>query len=182
MKFKKLISSSLAIGLLFNTTLISFASVLSEDGRYETFEENNIAIDNILEEDKVDVEIEGNTMVNLVKMPSITKKTIEVITGWPTILADFTNKNNINWSDASHDFSSFFWPKNWPATTAPPVPNAINTWVINTIIVSTKDTADTAASPTLATIIESTKPTTIKSNCSTINGPINFLKSELENK
>ena len=95
MKFKKLISSSLAIGLLFNTTLTSFASTLSEDGRYETFEGNNIAIDNILEEDKVDVEIEGNTMVNLVKMPSITKKTIEVTTGWPTILADFTNKNNI---------------------------------------------------------------------------------------
>ena len=95
MKFKKLISSSLAIGLLFNTTLTSFASVLSEDGRYETFEGNNIAIDEVLEEDKVDVEIEGNTMVNLVKMPSITKKTIEVTTGWPTILADFTNKNNI---------------------------------------------------------------------------------------
>ena len=95
MKFKKLISSSLAIGLLFNTTLTSFASVLSEDGRYETFEGNNIAIDEVLEEDKVDVEIEGNTMVNLVKMPSVTKKTIEVTTGCPTILADFTNKNNI---------------------------------------------------------------------------------------
>ena len=40
----------------------------------------------------------------------------------------------------------------------------------------------TADSPTLATIIESTKPTTIKSSCSTINGPINFLKSEFENK
>ena len=95
MKFKKLISSSLAIGLLFNTTLTSFASVLSEDGRYETFEGSNITIDNILEDDKVDVEIEGNTMVNLVKMPSITKKTVETTKPVGTILADFTNKNNI---------------------------------------------------------------------------------------
>ena len=95
MKLKKFISSSLVIGLLLNSTPASFAGILSEDGRYETFEGNNITIDNILEEDKVDIEIEGNTMVNLVKMPSITKRTIEVTTGWPTILADFTNKNNI---------------------------------------------------------------------------------------
>ena len=65
MKLKKLISSSLAIGLIFNSTSASFAGILSEDGRYETFEGNNITIDNILEEDKVDVEIEGNTMVNI---------------------------------------------------------------------------------------------------------------------
>ena len=65
MKLKKLISSSLALGLLFNSTSTSLASVLSEDGRYEIFEGNNITIDNILEEDKVDVEIEGNTMVNV---------------------------------------------------------------------------------------------------------------------
>ena len=62
---KKFISSSLAMGLLFNTTLPSLASTLSEDGRYETLEDNNITIDNVLEEDTVDVEIEGNTMVNV---------------------------------------------------------------------------------------------------------------------
>ena len=62
---KKFISSSLAAGLLFHTTLSSLASTLSEDGRYETFEGNNIAIDNVLEEDTVNVEIEGNTMVNV---------------------------------------------------------------------------------------------------------------------
>ena len=62
---KKLISSSLALGLLFNTTSTSFAGILSEDGRYETFEGTNITVDNILEEDSVDVEIEGNTMVNV---------------------------------------------------------------------------------------------------------------------
>ena len=67
MRFSKIISKSLAIGLLFNSMSTSFASTLSEDGRYETFEGNNITIDNILEEDKVDIEIEGNTLVNLWK-------------------------------------------------------------------------------------------------------------------
>ena len=62
---KKLISKSLIIGLLLNSTSTSFAGILSQDGRYETFEGNNITIDNILEEDIVDVEIEGNTLVNL---------------------------------------------------------------------------------------------------------------------
>ena len=59
----KLISSSLIISLLSSNTS-SLASILSEDGRYETFEGNNITIDNVIEEDNVDVEIEGNTMVN----------------------------------------------------------------------------------------------------------------------
>ena len=66
MRLKKLISSSLAIGLLFNSASPSLASVISEYGRYETFEGNNITIDNMLEEDKVDIEIEGNTLVNLI--------------------------------------------------------------------------------------------------------------------
>ena len=49
MKFSKIISKGLAIGLLFSNISTSFASTLSEDGRYETFEGNNITIDNILE-------------------------------------------------------------------------------------------------------------------------------------
>ena len=72
---KKIISGSLTIGLLFNSTLPSFASALSEDGRYEAFEGNNITIDNVLEEEKVDVEIEGKTIINLVKKPEITEVT-----------------------------------------------------------------------------------------------------------
>ena len=64
MKLRKFISSSLIVGLLFNN-ISSIASVLSEDGRYETFEGSNITINDILEEDEVDVEIEGNTMVNV---------------------------------------------------------------------------------------------------------------------
>ena len=66
MKFKKIISTSLMTSILLsNINLPSHASILSEDGRYETFEGNNITIDNILEEDEVDIEIEGNTMVNV---------------------------------------------------------------------------------------------------------------------
>ena len=66
MKLKKVLSKGLILGILFNNMGYSFANTKSLDGRYETFEGNNITIDNILEEDKVDVEIEGNTLVNLV--------------------------------------------------------------------------------------------------------------------
>ena len=95
MKLKKIISSGLALCLIFNNTSLSLANVISEDGRYETFEGNNITIDNVLEEDKVDVEIEGNTMVNLVSMPSVKSKNVTVAEERATILSDFTNKYNI---------------------------------------------------------------------------------------
>lgn len=52
------------MGLLSNSSLPSYASILSENGRYEIFEGNNITIDNVLEEDTVDIEIEGNTLAN----------------------------------------------------------------------------------------------------------------------
>ena len=64
----KAFSKMLALGVLINSVPInSFAGILSEDGRYETFEGSNITIPNILEEDTVGVEIEGNTLVNLVQ-------------------------------------------------------------------------------------------------------------------
>ena len=67
----KTFSKILAFGILLNSIPInSFAGILSEDGRYEAFEGNNITIDNILEEDKVDVGIEGNTLVNLADIKS----------------------------------------------------------------------------------------------------------------
>ena len=69
----KSISRLLTFGILLNNIPInSFASVLSEDTRYETFEDDNIIIPNILEENKVDVEIEGDTLVN--KLGWVTKK------------------------------------------------------------------------------------------------------------
>ena len=61
---QKFISSTLVTGILLNGTS-SLASVLSEDGRYETFQGNNITINNVLKEDKVDIEIEGSTLVKM---------------------------------------------------------------------------------------------------------------------
>ncbi|MBQ8997188.1 MAG: hypothetical protein IJ086_00680 [Clostridium sp.] len=87
MKFNKFILNVLLTALFLNNTS-SLASIVSEDGRYETFEGNDITIDNLLEESKVDVEIEGNTLVNMgIKKSPITSHastvTIEngVITG-----------------------------------------------------------------------------------------------------
>ena len=71
MRLKRFISSSLVLGILLNSVLSpisSFAGVLSEDGRYETFQEDNMTINNILEEDEVDVEIEGDTIINHVNL------------------------------------------------------------------------------------------------------------------
>ena len=65
MWLKRMISKGLIVGMLFNNIGYSFANAKSLDRRYETFEGNNITIDNVLEEDKVNVEIEGNTMVNV---------------------------------------------------------------------------------------------------------------------
>ena len=73
MRFKN-ISKLLIFGLLFNNTGINSSVVgeLSDDTRYETFTGNDITVDNILEEDEVDVEIEGNTLVNLLDITNIT--------------------------------------------------------------------------------------------------------------
>ena len=55
----------LAFGVLLNSVPInSFAGMLSDDTRYETFTDNNIVINDILEEDKTNIKIEGNTLVN----------------------------------------------------------------------------------------------------------------------
>ena len=65
MKTKNL-SKLLVFGILLNSIPINaFASVLSEDIRYETFTDNNISIPNVLEEDKVDVKLEGDTLINI---------------------------------------------------------------------------------------------------------------------
>ena len=65
----KTFSKILAFGILLKSVPInSFAGMLSEDGRYETFEGNNITVNDILEEDVIDIEIEGNTLVNLVNI------------------------------------------------------------------------------------------------------------------
>ena len=71
MKLKN-ISRMLAFGIFLNSIPInSFASVLSEDTRYETFTESDITINDILEEDKTDIKIEGNTLVNLWSLDNV---------------------------------------------------------------------------------------------------------------
>ena len=63
---QKFISKSLILGVLLNgITINSFAGILSEDGRYETFEDSSIAIDDVLEEKNVNIEIEDNTLINI---------------------------------------------------------------------------------------------------------------------
>ena len=62
----KTFSKMLALGILINNIPInSFAGILSDDGRYETFEGSDITVNDVLEEDKVDIEVEGNSLVNL---------------------------------------------------------------------------------------------------------------------
>ena len=61
----KFLTRILAFGILLNSVPInSFAGILSDETRYETFTDNNIVINDILEEDKTNIKIEGNTLVN----------------------------------------------------------------------------------------------------------------------
>ncbi|MBQ8997177.1 MAG: hypothetical protein IJ086_00625 [Clostridium sp.] len=87
---QKFISSSLIIGLLFNN-ISSLASVLSEDSRYETFEGDSITINNILEEDTVDAEIEGNSLVNILH-PTMSNLDVENTSDSPIGLFNTFNK------------------------------------------------------------------------------------------
>ena len=68
----KTFSKMLALGVLVNSVPInSFAGILSEDGRYETFKGKEITINDVLEEDKTEVEIEGDTAINLLDIERI---------------------------------------------------------------------------------------------------------------
>lgn len=72
MRIKKHISKLLLAGILINNfSFLSDAGTLSPDTRYETFEGSDIKIDNIMEEEKVDVEVEGNTLVNILDYSSM---------------------------------------------------------------------------------------------------------------
>ena len=65
MSIRKFISQALVLGIVLNSGFISNASNMSDD-RYEDVKGSNIVIDNILEQQDVEVEIEGNTMLNLI--------------------------------------------------------------------------------------------------------------------
>ena len=95
MKIKN-ISKLLVLSTLFSSCNISsLAGTFSEDERYETFKGSNIVIDNVMEEDNIDINIEGNTLVNLVSLPSKRTELVSVTESKATILSNFTNKNII---------------------------------------------------------------------------------------
>ena len=87
-----------------------------------------------------------------------------------------------SWSAASHALCGRFFPIYWPHTTAPPVAIAVNMLISRIKIVSISDTLDTAASPTLDTIIESAMPTAMARSCSIRSGTISCFRSALENR
>lgn len=66
-KIRKFISSNLILGVMFSNiiNINSFAVTSSSDIRYETFEGSDIAIDDVLEANEINVELEGNTLVNI---------------------------------------------------------------------------------------------------------------------
>ena len=84
--------------------------------------------------------------------------------------------------DARHACSVRFCPRYCPTITAPPVASAANTLINNTIMLSTKETPETAASPTFAIMIESAMPTNTARSCSTTSGRINARNALLSNK
>ena len=61
-------------------------------------------------------------------------------------------------------------PRNWLVTTAPPVASAAKMLKIRLLIISTSETPEMAASPTLETITVSDMPTRAASACSMTSG------------
>ena len=78
-------------------------------------------------------------------------------------------------------FSPSSFPRYCETTIAPPVASAANTWSKSILIVSTSDTPDIAASPTLDTINVSATPIVAARICSIINGIIRRTRSLLLN-
>ena len=95
----------------------------------------------------------------------------------PIMIKDKIAVINNNCLAEKRAFSSEPCPINCAATTAPPVPKAAKTLINKTLIESTSETAETAASPTLETMIVSQKPTRITNNCSITSGMISFFNA-----
>ena len=88
---------------------------------------------------------------------------------------------NINCPAESFARSGIFFPIYWLQTTAPPVANADKICIKSTLMLSTSDTPDTAASPQDDTMSVSNRPMLIAKVCSMISGMISFFKSALVN-
>ena len=72
-------------------------------------------------------------------------------------------------------------PRNWLVTTAPPVASAAKTLMMRLLIISTSETPEMAASPTLETMTVSDMPTSTASVCSMMSGQSRRMRSRLEN-
>jgi hypothetical protein len=83
---------------------------------------------------------------------------------------------------ASLAFAGRFAPNCCETTTAPPLAIAAKTANTRLLIISTRETPDTAASPTAEIMTVSIIPTVIASVCSKIRGTINALNSFGENR
>ena len=103
MKFK-IVSKLLATTLfLSNINIYSLAGTLSDDGRYESFEGNSINIENILEENEIDIEVEGNTLVNYSHIKSYTASNETSTNNNPTIKPGVGYTFYCNITDVSGD-------------------------------------------------------------------------------
>ena len=83
---------------------------------------------------------------------------------------------------ATRAFSPSRRPRYWDTTTAPPVERAEKILMIRILILSTRDTPETTASPAEVTIMVSAIPTVISRNCSMTKGIISRAKARLVNK
>lgn len=77
-------------------------------------------------------------------------------------------------------FSRSLRPRYWEATTAPPVASAENILISSTLMESTREIPDTAASPQVETIMVSIMPMVTASNCSSMSGMSRRRRSSLE--
>ena len=72
-------------------------------------------------------------------------------------------------------------PRNWLVTTAPPVASAAKTLMMRLLIISTSETPEMAASPTLETMTVSDMPTSAARVCSMTSGQSSRSRSRLAN-
>lgn len=101
-KIRKFISKTLTTSILLsNMSIISFARTVLDSDRYEIFEGSDITIGDVLEERDIDVELEGNTLVNLIgSMDNLWNKIITKKDQYKYIDGDLIIPNN-GYFDAS---------------------------------------------------------------------------------
>ena len=105
MKIKKYVSKILISGILINNfSILSGAS--SFDTRYESFEGDYLTVDDVFESDKIDLEIEGNTLINYMDYSTMTTGKDGAIINKDTREISFGN--NILENDSSYTDMNLF--------------------------------------------------------------------------